>query len=142
MGVIGYFELNGVKYGIGTIVAIPLSFGSKRKAYDDNIYKAKFVGGGRFSFMEFPGTVSCYDIRDKDSQHITIVDPVYYQEPMSSKPPNIFFRTGSGSWDMYNEVCVGFIWYAVVMVLATMFNARIEIWTIATNVYFSWKAKK
>ena len=142
MGVIGYFELDGVKYGIGTIVEIPLSFGSGRKAYDNTMHKAEFIGGGRFSFVGFPGFASCYNFDGKDGRCIKIIKPVFYQEPKPPKPPNIFFRTKSGTWDAHNEVCVGFVWYVAIMLLATIFKARTTIWVIATIVYFSWKANK
>ena len=142
MGVVGYFELDGIKYGIGTIVEIPLSLGSRVRTYDNATYRAKFVGGGQFVFIGFPGSASCYDFNGEDGRRITIIEPVYYQEPEPPKSTNIFLRTKSGSWDAHNDVCLGLVWYIAVMLLASIFNARAALWTLATIVYFSWKSKK
>ena len=142
MGVIGYFEFKGVKYGIGTIVKIPLSLDSRWITPKDKLYDATFAGGGRFIFVQFKGETIWHDFSGKYEQYIEIVKPVYYQEPAPRKQQNIFFRTRSGSWDAHNEVCVGFAWYIAVMLLATIFKARVGIWALATIIYFSWKAKK
>ena len=38
-----------------------------------------------------------------------------------------------------DDVFHGWIWYIAIMLLATIFNARIGIWIIATIVFFTWK---
>ena len=141
-----YFEFQGVKYGIGTILKIPRSLDIRWSTPEESMREVEFVGGGRFIFTHRCGETYRFDtsghFSGKYEPYIEIVTPVYYQEPEPPKPQNIFFRTGSGSWDAYNEVCIGFTWYIAVMLLATIFNARVGIWVLATIVYFSWKANK
>ena len=141
-----YFEFQGVKYGIGTIVKIPSTLELRWRTKDEIVEIARFGGNSCFEFVHKHGSINLYEssghLSGKYEDYIEIINPVYYQEPEPPKQKNMFFRTKSDTWDAHNEVCVGFIWYIAVMLLATIFNARVEIWTIATIVYFSWKSKK
>lgn len=106
--------------------------------------EAMFVGGARFVFQTIKGSINLYDdsLNGKYENYIEIINPIYYQEPEPTKQPNVFFRTKSGSWDAHNEVCIGFIWYVVIMLIATIFKDRLGIWILTTIVYFSWKSNK
>jgi hypothetical protein len=141
-----YFEFKGIKYGIGTVVKVPLSTDLRWTTPGSHTYEAKFVGGGRFAFTHLQGGISLYESRGhfsgKYEEYIEIVKPVYYQEPEPPRPQNMFFRTKSGTWDAHNEVCIGFIWYIAIMLLAVIFKDKIGIWIFATIVYFLWKANK
>lgn len=144
MGVIGYFEFKGVKYGVGTIVNVPKWTEVWMFSKDDLITEAVFVGGGRFNFTKQSGSVflSGDKLKGKYEEYIEIINPVYYQEPDPPKPTNIFFRTGSGTWDAHNDVCIGFIWYIVAMLITMIFKERIGMWILETIIYFVWKSKK
>ena len=142
------FEFNGVEYGVGTIMKIPIT---NCRWGEPLIEEVRFVGGSQFNFIRTNGAKNLYDsFFDGTDPHyhktyinyIEVVKPVYYQEPEPPKPQNIFFSTASGSWDAHNQVCIGFIWYIVIMLLAIIFKARIAIWILATFVYFLWKSKK
>ena len=144
MGVVGYFEFKGVKYGIGTIVRVPRYDDLRWFSKEELLTEAIFVGGGYFNFTQIKGSVFLAGdkLKGKYEEYIEIVKPVYYQEPEPPKPTNIFFRTGSGSWEAHNDVVYGFIIYMVVMIIATLFKARVGLWILATIVYFGWKSKK
>ena len=146
MGVIQYFEFKGVKYGIGTIAKIPLSRDIRWIPLEKYIHEAQFAGGGRFVFTKFPGELYLFEssghFSGKYEEYIEIIEPVYYQEPEPLKPQNIFLRTESGSWDAHNDVCVGLIWYIIVMIVGIIFNERLLIWIAATIYFFLWKSKK
>ena len=141
-----YFEFKGVKYGIGTIVKVPSTLELRWRPRDEIMETARFGGNSCFEFMHKQGAIKLYEssghLSGKYEDYIEIIEPIYYQEPEPPEPQNIFFRTKSGSWDAYNEVCVGFIWYVAVMLVATIFKDRVGIWTIATIIYFLWKSQK
>ena len=146
MGVRQYFEFKGVKYGIGTIVKVPYTTDLRWIPKEKLMVETEFVGGGQFKLIPHDRMISLYEgmghFSGKYEDYIEIIQPVYYQEPEPPKPQNIFFRTGSGSWEAHNDVVYGFIVYVAVMLLATIFKARVGIWALATIIYFSWKAKK
>ena len=145
MALMPYFEFKGVKYGVGTIAKVPRTLDLRWLPKDKIMKEAEFVGGGYFVFSNSSGSIHLYGERGlsgKYEEYIEIIKPVYYQEPEPSKQQNIFFRTGSGSWDAHNKVCIGFVWYVLVMFLAIIFKDRLIIWVIATIVYFLWKANK
>ena len=139
-----YFVFKGVKYGIGTIVKVPFTRDLRWLPREEIMKEARFGGRGIFEFTNSRGCITLYEqhLSGKYEEYIEIISPVYYQEPEPLNPPNIFFRTGSGSWDAHNDVCMGFIWYVAIMLLAIIFEARVVIWIFATIVYFSWKSKK
>ena len=146
MSVKQYFEFKDVKYGIGTIAKIPRMLDIRWFSRDQIMEEAEFVGGATFVFRKLNGSINLYEssghLSGKYEQYIEIINPVYYQEPEPSKPPNIFIRTGSGSCDAYNDVCVGLIWYIIIMLVGTLFYARVTIWIFATIGFFLWKSKK
>ena len=139
-----YFEFKGVKYGVGTIVKVPMTLETRWLSREEIMKEAMFVGGARFAFQTMKGSINLYgdSLSGKYENYIEIIKPVYYQEPEPPKPRNIFFRTKSGTWDAHNEVCTGFLWYIAVMLVAVIFEDRVGIWALATIIYFSWKAKK
>lgn len=143
---IDYFEFKGRKYGIGTLVKVPRSTDLRYVSKEWLIVEAEFIGKATFSFTSMRGWVCLYEsaghLSGKYEEYIEIIKPVYYEEQALTEAQNIFLRTGSGSWDSHNEVCVGFIWYIIVMLVAVIFKDRLTIWAFATIVYFIWKSKK
>lgn len=128
------FIYNGVAYGIGTKVLVKNVFG---------LQEATFLGWGRYE--GFVGENYHNSFRTDDCSFIIkILEPVYYveKEEPKGKPCSIWTRTGSGSWNSHDEVCAGLVIYILVMLVGTIFNARILIWIIATITFFGWKAKK
>ena len=144
MSVTQYFEFKGVRYGIGTIVKIPRSQNIQLFSKENLIIETEFVGGGAFRCISHYGFINLYekDLNGKLAPYIEIIKPVYYQEPEVSESQNIFLSTGSGSWDAYNDVCIGLIWYIIVMIVGMLFKERFAIWIFATIVFFIWKSKK
>ena len=141
-----YFEFKGVKYGVGTIVKVPTTTDLRWLPKDELVKEAKFVGKSTFVFIPTTRFVVLYDglghFRGEYEEYIEIINPVYYKEPEPPEKPNIFFRTGSGTWNAHNEVCFGFVVYIVIMLITTLFKARIGLWIVETIAYFAWKAKK
>lgn len=144
MGAVPYFEFEGVKYGIGTVVKIPYLCHGSLLSKDNPTKITTFVGGGYFQLSDCYGYVflNIEGLNEKYKKYVEIIKPVYYQEPEPPKPQNIFLRTGSGSWDAYNDVCVGLIWYVIIMLVGTIFKDRLMIWIAATVIFFIWKSKK
>lgn len=141
-----YFEFNGVKYGIGTIVKVPSTLDLRWRSRDEIMALSKFCGNSCFEFVHKQGFINLYEssghLSGKYEDYIEIIEPVYYHEPEPMKTQNIFLRTRSDTWDAHNDVCVGLIWYIAIMLLATIFKDRIGIWILTTIVYFLWKSKK
>lgn len=144
-----YFEFKGVKYGIGTIVKVPSSTDIRWVSPKKYSHEATFIGNSTFRYNKLLGCITLYEdgsnlIGGKYEEYIEIIEPVYYQEPqpLPAKKGSIWTRTGSGSWDAHGDVCIGLIWYIVIMLVATIFKDRIAIWIITTIVFFSWKARK
>lgn len=128
------FIYEGVAYGIGTKVLVENVFG---------LQEAAFIGWGKYE--GFVGENYRNSSRTDDCSFIIeILEPVYYveKEEPKGKPCSIWTRTGSGSWNSHDEVCAGLVIYILVMLVGTIFNARAMIWTLATLIFFSWKAKK
>lgn len=146
MSVKQYFEFNGVKYGVGTIVKVPSVVGVRLLHNESPMVAAEFVGGACFVFCNQNNYIHLYESSDyfsgEGKQSIEIIKPVYYQEPSAQNNTNIFIKTKSGSWDAHNDVCVGLVWYIAIMLLALIFKARLAIWLLTTIIYFSWKANK
>lgn len=148
MSVTPYFEFKGIKYGVGTIIKYPIT---NCRLGEPVVKEAVFCGGGHFTYIGHQAPLQLYDnffngthpkYHKTYINYIEIVKPVYYQEPEPPKPQNIFLRTGSGSWDAHNEVCVGLIWYIIIMLVGVIFQDRLIIWISATIMFFLWKSKK
>lgn len=141
-----YFEFKGVKYGIGTMVKVPTTRDLRWLPKEKLVKEAQFVGESTFVFVPTTRFIILYEALGHFSgeyeDYIEIIDPIYYQEPEPQAPPNIFFRTGSGTWDAHNDVCIGFIWYVAAMLVTILFKERIGLWILETVVYFYWKSKK
>lgn len=141
-----YFEFQGVKYGIGTIVKVPNTLELRWLPRDKIMEEAKFVGGSCFEFVHKFGSINLYEssghLSGKYEDYIEIIEPVYYQGSDPPRPQNIFLRTRSGSWEAHNEVCVGLTWYIAIMLVACIFKDALAIWVIATIVFFLWKSNK
>lgn len=141
-----YFEFQGVKYGVGTIVRVPTTRDIRWLPKDKLVKEAKFVGQSKFVFIPTTRFVILYEslghLSGAYEEYIEIVKPVYYQEPEPLKTTNVLFRTGSGTWDAHNDVCIGFIWYLAAMIITTLFKGCIVFWVLETIIYFAWKAKK
>lgn len=145
MGVKQYFEFKGIKYGVGTVVKVPITLDLRWLPKEQIMKEAKFVGGGYFQFPNCTGSIFLCEERGlsgKYEEYIEIINPVYYEEPEPLKQPNIFLRTKSGSWDAHNQVCIGLIWYIIIMLVGTIFKDRLMIWVFATIVFFAWKSQK
>jgi hypothetical protein len=145
MSKVPYFEFQGVKYGIGTILKVPRTLDLRWRSKEQIMKEAEFVGGGCFEFLNHTGSIFLCQNRGLSGpyeEYIEIIKPVYYQEPEGLKPQNIFLSTGSGSWDAHNDICVGLIWYIIIMVVGVLFKARLIIWVLATWYFFAWKSKK
>lgn len=113
-------------YDAGTKVKIQTKYG--------DVVVATYIGYGRYD------SVNIYEFH----HIIEVIEPIYYmpQKVYSSKKTNIFTRTRSGSWQSHSEVCLGLVWYIVVMIVATLFVDRIGLWVLITFIFFSWKGKK
>lgn len=125
-----YFEYKGVKYGPGTIVKFEIAWGGTVvTTFLENGYFEAFRAQARF-------------LQDNIAE---IIKPVYYEEIKEQpkpKPCSIWTRTRSGSWQSYNDVCIGLIWYIIIMIVGAIFNDRWLIWIGATICFFVWKSHK
>ena len=59
-------------------------------------------------------------------------------EPVEIEPPPVV-PVSNRNYPSYDDEFYGWIWYIAIMLLGTIFNARIGIWIIATIVFFAWK---
>lgn len=139
-----YFVFKGVKYGIGTIAKVPFTRDLRWLPREEIMKEARFGGRGIFEFTNFSGSITLYEqhLIGKYEEYIEIVYPIYYQEPEPPKLQNIFLRTQSGSWEAHNDVCIGLVWYIVIMIGSCFLKERFLAWALATFVFFIWKSKK
>ena len=70
--------------------------------------------------------------RNFDCIIVEILEPVYYEEPPKT-------NVRKGVYPSENDIFIGWVWYILIMVVGTIFNARLLIWVVATAVFFSWK---
>ena len=126
------FCYKGQYYDIGTKVKL-------KTKWNENIITT-YIGYGEFEGVH---KHTYYSLMAPEHYIVEIIEPVYYQEPEpdTSQRASIFTRTGSGSWQSSDAVMIGLIWYIVIMIIGSIFNARWLIWILATIIFFAWKKK-
>ena len=68
---------------------------------------------------------------------LEIVEPHYYRPEGRNVTAWDKFKSGGG--DAPVDTFHGTLWYIVIMVVGTIFKARIGIWIVSTIIYFLWK---
>lgn len=127
----------GTYYDIGTQVELKTKW--------NGVVTATYAGDGEFEevikyHFNWGLPPECYIVR--------IIKPVYYEPPKPNASTNkdqgvnIFLRSGSGSWASSDTIFYGLLWYIAIMLIGTIFKARLFIWIITTIVFFTWKSKK
>lgn len=138
-----YFDFNGVRYGVGTIVKInPKKYINKRDLERcDGI--AEFIEGWGSGYLKFKGVTQdtskpCWigiypDTHDRIE---TIIKPVYYEyKPVWQNAIENYKNTHPLR---RADIAPGTILYVAAMLVGTIFNARIGIWAIATFLYIKY----
>jgi hypothetical protein len=138
-----YFDFQGKRYGVGTVVKIkPELYGSRRSIEKCNGI-ARFKEGFESGYLSFSGIVPPGEpycgiaIRTNPDERIEkIIEPVYYEdkpvwqiamENYQKTPKNCRADTASGT-----------VIYIAVMLIGAMFNARILAWIEATLWYLNY----
>lgn len=82
------------------------------------------------TFLEDGITDNCYWF-ETEKYIVDIVRPVY--------PKNLIEKANDrehpSPWDME----IGWIWYIIIMILGSIFKARLMIWIFTTAYFFLWK---
>lgn len=126
-----YMKYNGKYYDKGTVVKIKGPYGPTIATFN----------GWRFDnrgcFLPKSGSVldlyEFYNYSAANEYILEIIEPVYPTIQPTNKPQEN--RNKPPEWD----VEVAWIWYIVIMVVATIFKARLFIWMFVTVIFFAWK---
>lgn len=138
-----YFDFQGKRYGVGTIVKIkPEPYGSRRQIERcDGI--AKFTGGLNNGYLEFDGIVPLGQpycgisiMTDPNDRIEKIIEPVDYEyKPVWQVARENYENTPPSR---RADISPGTILYITAMLVGALFNARIIIWAVATFLYLKY----
>lgn len=126
-----YMKYNGKYYDKGTVVKIKGPYGPTIATFNgwrfDN--RGCFVSknGDSSDLYEF------YNYSAANKYILEIIDPVCPTMQQEIVPKEN--RNKPPEWD----VEIAWIWYVVIMVVATIFKARLFIWALTTVIFFAWK---
>lgn len=138
-----YFDFQGKRYGIGTIVKLK----SEEYGCGRNIERcngiAKFVGGLESGYIKFsgiipPGTGYCGIgwVAKPEDKIEKIIEPVYYEnKPIWQIAMENYQKTPK---NCRADIAPGTIIYIAVMLVGSIFYARIGIWILATILYLRY----
>lgn len=125
-------------YTIGTRVII-----KHREFHKNHFYVATF-DGNNFVIEGYPKpwetlnhSMFKKNRNSKGFSIIHIIEPHYYKPEAHQVTGWEKFKMNGGPTPV--DTSVGTIWYIIIMVVGTIFKARIGIWVVATIVYFLWR---
>lgn len=111
-------------------------------------YTARWDG----TYYQFDGTIlprdnsikrSCVTGHPEKLGTFSSLEIVYISEPHYFRPEgrevNSLERFKLNGGNAPIDTSVGTIWYIIIMIVGTIFHARILIWIVATAIYFLWK---
>ena len=128
-----FIRYRGRCYGVGT----RLKFEAKVNGYYCGIKEGVieqfagtmvFIRGDDGILYKYSTTKYLVDF---DKVIIEIINPSYY----IMEGINYSNRECPQPWDFE----IGLIWYIIIMVVGTLFNARLIIWIVSTVIFFLWK---
>lgn len=73
------------------------------------------------------------NLYDFDKIIVEIIEPVYYKEEPKQIPTN------NRNYPSEDSIFIGWILYVLIMLVGTIFKARLMIWIFATALFFLWK---
>ena len=138
-----YFDFQGKRYGVGTIVKLkPEEYGCGRNIERCNGI-AKFVGGLDSGYIKFSGIVplgAAYCgigwVAKPEDKIEEIIEPVYYEyKPIWKIALDNYRDTPK---NRRADIAPGTIIYIAVMLVGSIFYARIGIWILATILYLRY----
>ena len=129
-----FIRYKGLLYDVGTRLKFKacsygIYWGIKEGVIAEFINSTVFIKADDEKIYEYSTTKNLVDF---DEVIIEIVEPVYYV-PENTGSANT--RNCPPEWD----VETGWIWYIIIMVVGTIFKARLLIWVFATAIFFLWK---
>ncbi len=129
-----FIKFRGMCYDVGTRLKFkqstatwePILIGVIEKIAPSFAY-IRATDGKLYEFSTVQGLVNFEKII------IEIVSPVYYTGAMPKRQKNQCVCPSQG------DVDIGWMWYIIIMVVGTIFNARLTIWIFASLIFFAWK---
>lgn len=134
-----YFIYNGIKYYSGTIIKIK-RFGNAKEAvflgYNKNInqYMVRFDTNNTVFYRS--------DAFNKDIVEITNRSNKSFIDWAQREDERLHPKLTASREVSIDGMMLAWIWYVLIMLVAVIFNDRIEIWTFASIVFFSYRNKK
>lgn len=122
-------EYKGVCYDVGTRVKM-----TPRMMSDKYVGTVTSCDGGSVVIVFDEGFSNVVGKLSIHKHNIEIIQPIYYK-PSIDKASSKSQRDRPPDWD----VEVAWIWYIVLMVVLTLFKARILGWIGTTAIFFLWK---
>lgn len=135
-----YFDFNGVRYGVGTIVKLRSEkYGCGREIERCNGV-AKFVGGLQSGYLKFSGVVPLGEpycgigwVAKPEDKIDEILEPVYYEnKPTWQIAMENYAKTPP---ERRADIVPGTILYIAAMLVGAIFKGNWVIWIIATLLY-------
>ena len=127
-----FIRYKGLFYDVGTRLKFKAYsygyyWGIKEGVIEKFINTTVFIRGDDGVLYEYSTTKGLVDF---NNIIIEIIDPVYYEiEDVVNNNRNY-----PSSWD----VEIGWIWYIIIMIVGSIFKARLIIWIFTTAYFFLW----
>jgi hypothetical protein len=129
-----FIRYKGLCYDVGTrlkfkAISYNYYWGIKEGVIEQFIGTTAFIRADDGLLYEYSTTKYLVDF---DKVIVEIINPIYYIPETTTKNN----RNCPPDWDIE----IGWIWYIVIMVVGTIFNARLMIWVLASAYFFLWKS--
>lgn len=142
-----YFIYKGVAYGVGTKVLFSEKmyqkyfFSSKAKNQPHTFFESRTDGVKRFMWKEEcdswkKSEYSVGDVHELDEEIAEIVEPVYVNLVSISWQEKTFDNMINKK--VQPDVFSGVLLYIVIMLIGSIFEARILLWSFATVIFIFW----
>ena len=120
-----YLYYNGKYYDVGTKVLCKTEY--------DLVREGIITGTHNWISINFKGVYQTFDKRYIDKYIVEIIDPVEVY------PTERVVITNNRVCPIGDDEFYGTIWYIFIMIVGTIFQARVGIWLFATIVFLLWK---
>ena len=129
-----FIRYKGLFYDVGTRLRFKAYsygyyWGIKEGEVEKFIGTTAFIRGDDGVLYEYSTTKWLVNF---DKVIIEIIEPVYYDMERATNNNHNY----PSSWDAE----IGWIWYIIIMVVGSIFKARLMIWIFATAYFFLWKS--
>lgn len=135
-----YFEYNGIKYPIGTVVRLAAKYDYQmhNRRNKDTIIRKHYSSCNRHFYWVFDGYNACGDLVGTYFE----ASPDEFIKEIVENPSITMNRVRRVKDSENDDVKFGWFVYIIIMFVLVIFNDRLIGWAAATIYFFTWRNKK